>query len=134
MNTTRLELKPLPILHEIVETWDGICSVTLDVNTGVEEALISDQVACESALEIIREACSNAIQHGKASQISVSMRLLDSQNLAITVQDNGTGSSIQDGSGLGSRHLVECTISHSLTRADPGVRLFAVLPVVVSQP
>ena len=130
LSAPRTQVNPTLVLNEIAETWDGICEIKLNIRHTVEDAFQKDQVAAETALEIIREACSNAIHHGKATRIDICVEPVDSDCISLSVKDNGSGSDPHAGEGVGSRHLIECSVTHSLTSSPAGTNLLAVIPVV----
>jgi signal transduction histidine kinase len=132
LSAPRTQVNPTLVLNEIAETWDGICEINLNIRTPAEEAFQRDQVAAETALEIIREACSNAIHHGKATRIDICVEPVDSDCISLSVKDNGSGADPMAGEGMGSRHLIECSVNHSLTSSPAGTSLLAVIPVVAS--
>jgi signal transduction histidine kinase len=81
------------------------CDVKFDVKVDDEAtALLSSEQATE-ALQIVREAVSNAIRHGGASFITVRVHKSD-REVCLLVQDNGTGFDAtrrrEGGHGLGN--------------------------------
>jgi signal transduction histidine kinase len=93
----------------------------------------------------VREACSNAVRHGKASNIDVRVTLsAGGDNLVIVVENDGdavVSKSHQDtvaaitglipvSGGLGTMLLEELTLSWSLTGAAGLTRLAAVVPII----
>lgn len=132
LSAPRTQVNPTLVLNEIAETWEGICEINLNIRDAAEAAFNKDQVAAETALEIIREACSNAIHHGKATRIDICVEPVDSDCMSLNVKDNGSGADPRAGEGVGSRHLIECSVTQSLTSSAAGTNLLAVIPVVVS--
>lgn len=132
LTAPRTQLNPTLVLNEIAETWDGICEIKLNIAPAAEAAFQNDQVAAETALEIIREACSNSIHHGNASRIDICVEPVDADCISLSVKDNGSGADPMSGEGMGSRHLIECSVTHSLTSSPLGTTLLAVIPVVAS--
>jgi signal transduction histidine kinase len=64
-----------PVLAEIAETWHGLCTIDLAMSDEVETTLKQDATCVETVLEIAREACSNAIRHGSAENIHLTLEL-----------------------------------------------------------
>lgn len=91
-----INVKPNMVLSELVSAYKGLgitlcCQGTLP--KGAVGALFVD---------IIREAASNAIIHGKASEISITFSEDTSYHLTITDNGLGTKGSLHEGGGLSS--------------------------------
>lgn len=87
-------------------------------------------------LQIVREAASNALRHGGASQIIVRVHRND-REICLLVQDNGGGfdaSSRRDGGhGLGNMQARAERLGASLrvtSRPGEGARVIAILPIL----
>ena len=122
-----------PVLAEITETWQGLCNIQVDLPTGVEVLMRQDPVCVETVLEIVREACSNAIRHGSADEIKLefSRRTLDLIGLRVT--NNGGRGLDSSRRGLGSVYLDDCTYSHELEITEFGAVLNALVPIRIEQ-
>jgi len=101
-------------LVQIVELWQDACDIQLSLEAGAEEALAQSSVTAECTLETVREAISNAIKHGSAKQINVSIETLNSNLLKVTVDNDGTSAHDDFVVGYGSQLLNEITHSWSL--------------------
>ena len=108
----------------------------LDVNIDEEAAarLTPDQSI--EALQIVREAASNALRHGGASRITERVHQSD-REICLLVQDNGGGfdaSSRRDGGhGLGNMQARAERLGASLrvtSRPGEGTRVIAILPIL----
>ncbi len=78
--------------------WDGLCEIHCDISESLRDVtgVVADKVG-----RIIEEAISNAIRHGGATQIHISVHDNIPEIISITVADNGIGP--QGGpQGLGS--------------------------------
>jgi signal transduction histidine kinase len=92
------------------------------------------------ALQILREAVSNALRHGRASLITVRVHKGDHE-VCLLVQDNGTGfdaASRRDGGhGLGNMHARAANIGATMSvtsRPGEGARVLANLPILQPAP
>ena len=97
-------------------------------------ALLTPEQSVE-ALQIAREAVSNALRHGRATHITLRMHKGD-REVCLLVQDNGTGfnaSTRRDGGhGLGNMHARAKRIGASLrvtSAPGEGARVLATVPV-----
>ena len=126
---------------DLQEFWQGLCRVDFFVDAEASAALKADKISQTVAWDVIKEACSNAIRHGSASSVTVSLRLASFNTLGIEVRDNGLA---LDGSasvvttnaprGLGSRLLDSVSISWSLAKvaasgSERETVLAALLPI-----
>lgn len=106
-----------------IDLWDGFCEfdVTMDddIADSPDHAVVVGRV--------VEEAISNAIRHGNASLIQVSVTRDASGRLLVDVTDNGTGP--QGGSpGLGSAYLAMVSKgTWSIERPDTGTHV--VVPI-----
>ncbi len=101
-------------LGELVQTWSGFAEVKIDPSV-----LLLPSKKAEVVSALIHEGVANAVRHGLASEISVS--ILNGRTLLI--EDNGIGPT-SGTSGLGSSLLSASSERWSLTaRASGGSRL-----------
>lgn len=98
-------------------------------------ALLTPEQSLE-ALQIAREAVSNALRHGRASRITVRMHQSD-REICLLVQDNGAGfdaaSRREGGHGLANMHARANRLGASLrvtSQPGQGSRVIATLPIV----
>jgi signal transduction histidine kinase len=105
------------------EFWQGLCQVDFSIDDEVSLALELDKIAQTVAWDVIKEACTNAIRHGKASSVTIALKLLGSDALGISVRNNGlvidsNGETLATDAprGLGSKLLDSVSISWSLTK------------------
>jgi signal transduction histidine kinase len=117
-----------PVLAEIAETWHGLCKIDLAMSDAVEATLKQDPTCVETVLEIAREACSNAIRHGSAENIHLTVELVDTDLVKLTVINDGTKVDSQSKRGVGSAYLDDCSYSHELVANSDGATLIATIP------
>jgi signal transduction histidine kinase len=77
-------ISPISKFQQIIDAWDGIATISIDV----EEGGFSDATLLKVA-EVIEELVSNAIRHGGATTISAQIGTLHG-DVHVTFQDNGT--------------------------------------------
>lgn len=85
---------PRPLIEttaEITELWRGVCDIEL-VSTDAELLRVDkDPVCSRLCAELVIELCTNAIKHGKASQIDMSITQADDRLVTIEISNNGSG-------------------------------------------
>ena len=124
-------LNPTDVLTEISETWAGICDISVSLTPTDAEQLMRDPIAVETALEVIREAVSNAIRHGSAKRVAVSVSMPDETIVRVEVTNDGVPLEAKPEAtrgGTGSKHLEECSVEYQLTQSRGQTRLLADLP------
>lgn len=102
LNPVRLEADGLMMalieLASNMEKLFGIaCTFTYD-----RPILLSDNAAATHLYRIVQEALNNAIKHGKADKVTISMKQ-DGDTCVLTVEDNGVGigNTVSQGKGMG---------------------------------
>lgn len=99
----------LRLIAKTKENWVSVAAVTSQIP---DLELIQQDVLCVVALiDVIPELVFNAIKHGKATAIEISIKLKDMRIVELTVKDNGVNELIELGSGLGTRIMNESAIS-----------------------
>jgi signal transduction histidine kinase len=123
-------------LAAIAATWEGLVDVHVDLDVSVRAHLSGDPVARATLCDVIAEACANAVIHGSAGRIDVTVRP-DGEGRAdgaltaveLRVADDGRAPAARQGQGLGSRILTASSTHWTLEHRDDGTTLAAVLPV-----
>lgn len=122
------------VLTEVAETWDGVARVTWEVSPRAAVALASDALCTQALTDLAIEAVSNAVRHGGASSVEVSVdadeQARDMGLATLRVVDDGE---VPEAGmpGLGTALLTRCTYDWSLSRVAP-TTLTARLPVVAA--
>lgn len=126
------------LLREVEETasvWQGICDIELRAEPATVTELASDPVANDLVISIVQDAISNAIRHGGASIVEVTLDQSTLNLVTLKVIDNGTKGIGSGTAGLGTHMLQDCTTSWSLKPnneslpASSGSILKATLPI-----
>ena len=117
-------------LSQLQEVWSGICDVKVQISSRAERAIVRSSDSAFCANEIIKEAISNAVRHGEATEASVLLDRKDDDMLIIEVTNNGKPLSESGNSGIGSEMLNEVCLKWELsTYKKDLVRLKAQLPI-----
>lgn len=116
----------------------GNRNATLSLKADDDAAATLSPVQVTETLQITREAISNGLRHGQATQVTVRLHKTD-REIALLVQDNGQGFSPAnqsgDGHGLGNMHARARQIGASLridSRPGDGTRVVMTLPANAS--
>lgn len=106
-----------------MEGWVDNCKMEYHIQPAAQQALDSQQSLARSTIEVMREAITNAIKHGKAKNIKVT--ITQSGQLLDLIVDNDGQEVIAGGQGLGTSVISELTHSHGLYKTNDGVRFTA---------
>jgi hypothetical protein len=117
------------ICNDLTVTWKNLCQIDAAISPRASAVINGDAATSSICWDIVHESCSNAIQHGKATWISIRISDPFNGSIIIEVIDNGTQFNYQSKSGLGSTLLDACTISWSTNRQDNQTILTAELPI-----
>jgi two-component sensor histidine kinase len=114
-------------LNDLHGLWNPVVNFSSDISPAADQTLAADLGLSQSAIEICREATSNAIRHGCAGCVDI--RIVTIGDLVeIRVTDDGDGPSSVVVAGLGSQMLDETCLRWQLVRGfDGGSELIAVL-------
>ena len=120
-------------LPNLASTWDGICQVKFQISERATRALQRDASARMCVNEICKEAVSNAVRHGEATEVLVEIDRDANELLVLKISNNGRLLDAKIRNGVGSAMFDELTLSWSLTnnRATVRVDLDALLPISV---
>jgi signal transduction histidine kinase len=112
------------VVREIVDVWSGVCEIYFNVPKNVYDTLKRSTNAAESFVEVIREAISNAIKHGGATEIEVTARL-EKGLISLQVLNNGKAPTKKEAStGYGTQILTELALGWTLDVTSDGRVLF----------
>lgn len=131
------KLKPVDLItsiKNIKKTWSGIVRIDIDQKSTPAKTLISDKWASVCANEIIKEAVSNSVKHGRADRIKIDFAKADKGFMEITITDNGKGLTSKSKPGLGSQILDEIAYPWTIENLpESGTQLRARIPVSKSK-
>lgn len=113
------------VLQEIVEVWVGVADIYISIPKTVYDVTKKNLNTAEALIEIIREATSNAIKHGGATEIEITAKY-NSGVISVQVINNGKlPSERQASTGYGTRILNELALAWKLTANSSGKALFS---------
>ena len=101
-------------IAQLKATWRGICDIRTNISDRAARALRSNNDACLCVNEIIKEAVSNAVRHGEAKVVNISIDRHDDFSLEIEVSNDGVPLRAQNKLGVGSRLIEELTTDWSI--------------------
>lgn len=110
-------------------TWAEICKIDFAISPKAAGTLNNDAAATSLAWDIIHECCNNALQHGKASWVSVRIGDPTFDVIQLEIIDNGSQYQVGSQLGMGSNMIEACTIEWSRTRESNETHLKASLPI-----
>jgi signal transduction histidine kinase len=120
-------------LSEVRALWAGVCTIAIELDDAVAARIDEDTVIRELIVDIVTEACANAVVHGDAGEVSVRITLAD-EEVELDIVDDGSRREAHDiapdgSGGLGTDMLRASCTSFALDLGERGGRLHAVLPL-----
>ena len=110
-------------VHRKVALWDELCAIDVQIDAGIDHSTGSG----ERVGRVVEEGLANAIRHGGATAISVTLKSVDG-GICIVIDDDGGGPPATTVPGLGSTVLDQATGGRwSLTTLPRGARLEAIV-------
>lgn len=112
-------------------TWAGLTEVTIHDPHGVVDQLQGDQPCASAAIEIITEACSDAVRHGGAEHVEITLERQDDL-VRIVVTNDGvvdSGGESARTPGLGTSFLDAVSLRWSRELTSDGATLTAEVPL-----
>jgi two-component sensor histidine kinase len=117
-------------IHKLSALWSGVVEISCRCDEVTTDKLREAQTTSSIVIEILREAVSNAIRHGDATRISITVALVEpNSDVHIAVTNNGAPLPKDATSGIGSRLLRDMTLSWSRQNLRGSVVLNAVVPL-----
>ena len=119
-----------------VSLWDGFCSISVVVDPHLTD---SPHAAARDVGRLVEEAISNAVRHGGASNISVSVSLDEGGAISVSVEDDGVNEAehaigLEKRAGVGTAMSDQITGGNwKLTRRNSTTHFNATLPVLSRQ-
>ena len=116
-------------IGRLVASWAGICEVSVDVDPAAESDLSHDRVGASIVLDVLTESTSNAVRHGHAASVGITIRSQPGGLVEIVVANTGHAVGVLGPRGLGTRMIEECSIGWSFEPTADGCELRVLLPV-----
>lgn len=109
---------PVEAIRDLIDFWEGMCTITLDVGGDVWASTSAEPEAAEALHIVSLEMISNAIRHGHATEIAITMVRSTLETVTVTATNNGTRVSASHRAGLGMALFDELAADWSLTNGD----------------
>jgi len=116
-------------MQSVIRGWAGVCTIQVDMQMDLQQELDLDSSGARVTLDIVQEAVGNAIRHGGAKHVTAKIERIASEELRITVNDDGSGLAQNLTPGLGTKLLQDCTIDWSRVNTDSGTQLVCRIPI-----
>jgi signal transduction histidine kinase len=120
-------------LGELVQLWDGVVKIETSLDETAAHLLGQNPITSGSVIEIVREGCSNAVRHGDASDIKVSISFISSTNeVQIEIRNDGAQLDENQPQGLGTQLFNQLCSQWSRTQVGTQVMLTCLVPLPAS--
>lgn len=117
------------LLDDLIDFWAGVCDVQVEITKELDERVISDPIAVQCIIEVIRESISNAVKHDSAEKATVKLAVSDSGIVDLCVTHpaiaNQADLTTKKSAGYGSQLFDELTIDWSLKENVKSIDMYA---------
>lgn len=113
----------------LVSSWSALCRVHAKVMPGAR-SIEGDRVALSCLVDLVGEATGNAVRHGGARNVRITIHQVSERVLRVDVTDDGQHREASQRRGLGSQILDDCCLEWWRTSESGGTRLLFLLPFV----
>lgn len=114
-------------LEAVAALWTDILAVRLDCPPAVLARIDRSPPTRSALVDVVAEALTNAMRHGGARTVDVSIAIVDADRLVVVVRDDGA-SAVRGAPGLGSRLYDVLALEWEGVYGADGGHLRAVLP------
>jgi signal transduction histidine kinase len=115
VTTQRAESLP-DFLESLEDVWEGVTTLRAHMGEPVLGVLEKSPASLHACSEVIREGVNNAIFHGNATDIDITVTMLSRNTVHVRVEDNGSGPSPRRTPGVGSDLLNTVSSGWNLLR------------------
>lgn len=101
----KLDNRPLSLpgfLSSLQDLWESVATLHIYAQEAALKILDTSPASLHACSEVIREGVNNAIFHGMATEINISVVMLNETSVHIRVEDNGVGPTSSPTPGMGS--------------------------------
>ena len=90
------------VINDTIAFWSGMCDISLELDDRVATATANDPEVAESVLVVTLEMISNAVRHGHATTIDISIQRESKGTIRLIAINNGSlvGSDFSAGLGM----------------------------------
>ncbi len=113
--------------RDLAALWVESAGITFISTDEAAAAIDADDALRAVVIEVMREGVSNAVRHGSADHIDVSLLCRDTGTVTVSIEDDGDGAPTRCEKGLGSAMFNEVGLYWHLERAGAMTRLEVVL-------
>ena len=106
-------IKFAPALRDLVDSWAGICEISVDIPADLKRSISRDVRVTTCINELLKEAVSNAVRHGDARNAQVAIKSSAAGVLEVSVSNDGVPpAGVRK--GVGSKLFDELTLDWAL--------------------
>jgi signal transduction histidine kinase len=99
------------IFEKVSDTWQGVATVHIDITGITVPDIERDALVSRTLTDLVPELVFNAIRHGSATEVTLTVHPTRSGALVVSCRDNGTGPEKSSRIGLGTKLLDSCSIT-----------------------
>jgi signal transduction histidine kinase len=121
------------VITELTDSWLQMVTITWEVGDGVREEVDRDPNLGETLWQVVREAMTNAVKHGKANSLRVAL-WLDEETGHLVCQAIDNGQREKGSSRSGGGHRLFSAVADSYERVREGKHTTLTLHIPLQHP
>ena len=107
-------------MAEIQTLWQDACEISFNDADSLIELISDDPVVTSALIEVVREAVGNAIRHGNATSIEVTIAHRETNLIGLKIADNGSGIAVTAVPGIGNQLFSSLTYDWTIGTSPAG--------------
>lgn len=120
------------VLDKLNATWEGIATIHVETSPFIGDALAQDPICLTAVVDIIPELTFNAVKHGDAKHIFISVKQVSDREVELEVANDGKPEGLSGRPGLGTKMLADTALEWSRFSEGGLFTVRAVLPYLAS--
>jgi signal transduction histidine kinase len=108
----------ISVLEKVKENWAAVAEIAISIDSDDVSTIDQDPLSKIALFDVVPELVFNAVKHGQATHIKVSIYFIDDRTIRLDVLDNGSQGLLESRVGLGTKILDESAISWLRERRD----------------
>ncbi len=108
----------MSVLQKVKDNWAAVAEISTTIHPHDVSRINQDPLSRIALLDVVPELVFNAVKHGRATNIDVTIFFMNERTIRLDVLDNGKQGLLETRVGLGTKILDEAAISWLRERRD----------------
>lgn len=131
--TSHEELTIEAVTKALENSWGELIAISVIADSDTVAFINTDQILVRTLSDVLSEFTTNAIKHGNAKSMSVSIQQLNDRNIEVRLLNDGKPQCAGAREGMGTSFMKAVAVSSSILELPTGFGITLVLPVDVAE-